>query len=102
MNKSGAKKWLWTGLLAAALIAFLLSPHASQSPDGLDRVAIDHGFKAQEKQALWSTPLSGYELKWIGKSALSTGVAGLAGVLLTFGAALLVGKLLASRKRSND
>lgn len=37
--------FLWLGGLGTALlIAGLLSPFASSNPDGLDRVAQDHGF----------------------------------------------------------
>ncbi|WP_438448763.1 PDGLE domain-containing protein [Gorillibacterium sp. sgz5001074] len=94
------QKLLWTGLLAAVLIAGFLSPYASSKPDGLERVAEDHGFLSEEREAAWTTPLSGYEWKGAGGSpSLAVGAAGLAGVALTFGAAILLFRTLGKKSR---
>lgn len=94
------KVLFWSGLLAALLIAAFLSPYASPKPDGLERVAIDHGFSGEEKEASWSTPVSGYE--WEGAKdspALATGVSGVIGVAVTFGVVVLLLRGLSRRNR---
>jgi cobalt/nickel transport protein len=94
------KMLFWTGMLAALLIAALLSPYASSRPDGLERVAIDNGFVSKEKESSWTTPVSGYEWKSIGgPEAWRTGISGVAGVVLTFGAVYLVFRWLGRHKR---
>ena len=73
------------GLAVALLLAFLVSPHASSQPDGLNKVAIDHGFADQQKpQALGDGPLAGYGVKGVDDNRLSTGLAGIIGVAATF------------------
>ncbi|MDF2922102.1 MAG: hypothetical protein K0R57_1016 [Paenibacillaceae bacterium] len=95
------KVLVWTGLSAALIIGIILSPYASSHPDGLERVAIDNGFIEQEKEPLWSTPVSGYEWSALADKspAAATAISGLVGVLLTYGISVAVGKGLASRKR---
>ncbi|MEA2829099.1 MAG: cobalt/nickel transport protein [Actinomycetota bacterium] len=73
------------GLAVALLLAFLVSPHASSQPDGLNKVAVDHGFADQQKpQALGDGPLAGYGVKGVDDNRLSTGLAGIIGVTATF------------------
>lgn len=83
------------GLMAALAVAMLLSLLASQQPDGLQRVAIDHGF-ADRAGVTLAAPFAGYR---IGKGPLSGPLAGVAGTLLTFGAAWGAGQLLRRRSR---
>ncbi len=89
-------------IVAAAVavgIGLFLSPFASRSPDGLETVADDHGFA--ESAAERSAPLAGYGVPGLGGGRLSRAVAGGAGTAAALGAALLVGRLLAA-KRKND
>ena len=52
------------GLAVAFALAFVVSPHASDQPDGLNRVAIDAGFDTtEEPHALDDTPTAGYALR---------------------------------------
>ena len=90
------------GLAVAAFLAFVVSPFASSSPDGLEKVAVDQGFLDREQEhALAGGPLAGYETKGVGSSSLSTGIAGLVGVALTFAVAMvLVVVMRAVRRRS--
>lgn len=86
------------GLLAALLMAGGVSFYASASPDGLNRVATDQGLDRGEKEhALDDGPLAGYSLKGVGNERASGGMAGIAGVALTF----LIGStlVLAVRRR---
>jgi PDGLE domain len=90
------------GLLVALLLAFLVSPHASSSPDGLEKVAADKGLDTGiRNHAMSDGPLADYSISGIHDSGLSTGVAGIIGVTITFGAAFGLSKLTrASRSRT--
>jgi hypothetical protein len=89
------------GLIVALGLAFFVSPLASGSPDGLNRVAIDEGFAdAEEEHALADSPLAGYAVDGVDDEGLSTGLAGIIGVAITFGLGMIVfGALRAMRAR---
>jgi hypothetical protein len=73
------------GLVVALCLAFFVSPEASSKPDGLNKVAIDHGFAAKAKaHPLDAVPTAGYEVKGVDDHRLSTGLAGVIGVTVTF------------------
>jgi hypothetical protein len=79
------------GLLVAIGLAMLVSGFASSSPDGLNKVAEDHGIAANAKQHLFENgPLAGYAVKGVGDERLSTALSGLIGVLVTFGLGLVL------------
>jgi hypothetical protein len=83
------------GLIVALGLAFFVSPHASSSPDGLNRVAIDKGFSDAEKEsATAGGPLAGYGVKGVENQSLSTGLAGIIGVAITFGVGMILFGLL--------
>lgn len=86
------------GTLVALFLAGFGSYYASGSPDGLARVAFDKGLdKGGQDHALGDSPLAGYSLKGVDDERLSGGLAGVAGVTLTF---LLGGAIaLAVRRR---
>jgi hypothetical protein len=90
------------GLLIALLLAFAVSPHASSSPDGLEKVAAEKGIDSDARtHALSDGPLADYAVNGIDDGGLSTGVAGVIGVTITFGVAFGLSKLTrASRSRS--
>jgi PDGLE domain-containing protein len=84
-----ARRKLWTivtlGLVVALLLAFFVSRFASGSPDGLNKVASDQGFAQHQKpHALDDSPLAGYAVRGVHDEGLSTGLAGVIGVTLTF------------------
>ena len=87
------------GLLLALGLALFLSPFASKAPDGLERVAEDQGFLARaEGKEVFPSPIPDYAVPGVKSEALATGLAGLAGTLVTFGLALLVGYGLITRR----
>jgi hypothetical protein len=93
----GFAAFIVAGLVVALALAFFVSPQASSEPDGLDKVALDEGFaEAEDAHALEDLPTAGYEVRGIDNDRLSTGVAGLIGVAVTFavgaGLALAVGR----------
>jgi 2-hydroxychromene-2-carboxylate isomerase len=81
----GLGAFIGIGLLVALALAFFVSPQASSKPDGLNKVAADQGFDDQEQaHALDRTPTAGYAVKGVDDDRLSTGLAGLIGVGVTF------------------
>lgn len=89
------------GLLVACAVALLLGPEASTEPDGLNKVAIDHGFDGTERtHAFDDTPVAGYSLAGIENERLATGLAGVIGVAVTF--ALGAGIIHVTRRRTNN
>lgn len=83
--------FLLVGLLVALLLAGGVSYFASSAPDGLNRVAADHGLdRTQEPSGTAGSPLAGYGTEGVHHAALSGAVAGVVGVGLTL---LLAGGL---------
>jgi cytochrome bd-type quinol oxidase subunit 2 len=79
------------GLLVTLGLAFFVGPLASGSPDGLEKVAIDEGFDgAAEDHTLGDSRFADYGVAGVEDDALATGIAGLVGVVVTFGAGLLL------------
>lgn len=85
------------GLLVALLIAGVVSNFAAGSPDGLDATALrgctvdDEGritggtcMARSEREHEVGGPLAEYGIRGVDNGFLSTGLAGAAGVLLTF------------------
>lgn len=73
------------GMLVTMLLAGFGSYYASSSPDGLARVAIDKGLdKGEREHAFGDSPLAGYSLRGVDNPRLAGGLAGVAGVGLTF------------------
>lgn len=83
------------GLIVVLGLAFFASPYASSSPDGLNRVAIDKGFAdTEEEHAVADGPLAGYGVKGVDNEKVSTGLAGVIGVAITFGVGMILFGLL--------
>jgi PDGLE domain len=95
------KGFLLVGLLVALLLAGVASYYASNSPDGLNKVAADKGFDAGAKgHTADGSPLAGYSTKGVDDGRLSGGLAGVAGVGITF---LIAGAVvLAVRRRDSS
>lgn len=77
--------FLLAGLLVALVLAGLVSGFASSDPDGLEKVAEDQGFaQTAEEHALAEGPLADYTVRGVDDERLSTGLAGVLGVGITF------------------
>jgi len=93
------KKIIFLGILISVFFAFFISPFASTSPDGLEKVAKDKGFvKLAEGKGVLKCLMPDYTVPGIKNEKLSTSVAGFAGTILTFGFAFALGYIL-KRKR---
>jgi cobalt/nickel transport system permease protein len=88
-----------SALVVAVALAVFVSPFASSSPDGLEKVASDKGFEsAAAAQPVWGhSPLPDYTLPGIGSAKVSTAVAGLVGTVLIFALVLVLGRTFARR-----
>ena len=73
-------------LTAATVIALLLSPFASGFPDGLEWVAEKYQF-LHESAPAFVGPLPDYSISFIGNETISTGLAGMIGVIISFATA---------------
>jgi cobalt/nickel transport protein len=95
MRSSNLRLFVVAGLLVAIGLALGVSGFASSSPDGLEKVAEDKGFLETAQDHLFADgPLADYAVKGVGNERLSTGLAGLIGVLVTFGVGLILFGLL--------
>jgi cobalt/nickel transport protein len=106
----GLRRFVVLGLLIALLLAGVVSAFASASPDGLDSVTragctfdargevVSGRCVAQQARAhgLRDSPFAGYQTKGVGGAA-STGVSGVAGVLVTLGLAFGLATVLRRR-----
>jgi cobalt/nickel transport protein len=96
--KVSTKAVVFAGLLVALLLAGVASFYASNSPDGLNRVAQDQGFAGSQKQHHHADgPFAGYETRGFGNGRLSGGLAGVAGSLVVL--TLAGGAVYAVRRR---
>ena len=88
------------GMVLTLFLAGFASYYASSSPDGLNKVAADQGFADSEKQhASSDSPLAGYSVDGVGNERLSGGIAGVAGVAITFATAGAVVLVVRRRNR---
>lgn len=79
------------GLVVAVALGLFVSPFASSSPDGLEKVAEDKEFLETAKDsAVADSPLADYAVSGVDNEKVSIGLSGLIGVLLTFGVGMLV------------
>jgi len=104
MNKSYIK-FLIAALFVALILAVFISPFASSSPDGLEKVAANKGFLAtseKEGVTVWnSSPIANYAMPGFRSNFLSKGVAGFLGVIAVFILGFLFAKII-SKKRKED
>jgi len=90
-------KW-WPISLLVCLAVASLSPLASSSPDGLERVAEDKGFIG----LAWEAPfqvIADYVFPGVENEALATIWAGFIGTLILFGLVYGIAWLLKSRRK---
>ena len=92
-------KW-WHFALIVCLLVAVLSPLASSSPDGLEKVAEDKGFLDMAQSAPFEV-IADYLFPGIENEALATILAGLLGTLLIFGVVYGIGWLIKSRRSEN-
>jgi cobalt/nickel transport system permease protein len=96
--------FLLAGLLVGVGLALFVSPFASSQPDGLEKVAAEEGFgDAAENHDVADGPLADYGVEGVDDARVGTAMAGLIGMLVTFGVGLAlfaVARALRGRPRA--
>ena len=90
-------KWWHIALVVCLAVAFL-SPLASSSPDGLEKVAEDHGFITLAQDPPFQL-IADYVFPGIENEALATILAGIVGTIAIFAVTYGVARLLQLGKR---
>ncbi len=87
-------------VVVAVALAVFVSPFASGSPDGLEKVAADRGFEtAAAEEPTWGlSPLGDYQLPGVGNEKVATAIAGLLGTVVLFALVVLAGRALSGRR----
>ncbi|MFJ4485084.1 energy-coupling factor ABC transporter permease [Streptomyces longwoodensis] len=99
-----SRRALWvSGLVTSLVLAGFVSYYASSSPDGLEKVAADHGIdRKAEQHASADSPLADYGVKDVEDARLSGGLAGVIGVGVTVVAGSAVFWTLRRRRAADD
>ncbi len=88
-------KIIISGIVIAVVMVLFFSPFASKKPDGLEKVAEDKGFLGKgEGKKLFHSLLADYLFPGIKNEILTTALAGLFGVLVTFSVVFLLARFL--------
>jgi cobalt/nickel transport protein len=99
--KANTKLFLVAGLLLALALALFVSPFADSDPDGLTKVAEEEGFAdAEQEHDLADSPVADYDVRGVDDDRVSTGAAGVIGVLVTFGVGVGAFALLRTLRRA--
>lgn len=91
-------RWWHAGLIACLILGGVISLFASESPDGLERVAKDKGFEKYAQGDSYEI-MPDYTVPGIGSETLSTSLAGIVGVLLIFALTYGMGRIF---RRENE
>lgn len=99
-----SRRTLWvTGLVTSLVLAGFVSFYASADPDGLEKVAADHGIdRAAGEHASAGSPLADYGVEDVGDARLSGGLAGVIGVGATVVAGSAVFWAVRRRRASEE
>ena len=93
-------KW-WHIALGICLVVAFISPLASGSPDGLEKVAEDHEFIGFAEEAPFQL-IADYLFPGIENEALATILAGIIGTIVIFGVVYGLARLLRLGKREAE
>ena len=95
------KSFLISGFIASLFLAGVVSFYASSNPDGLEKVAEDIGFiETAEDHTYAEEALADYGVKGVENPRLSTGLAGVIGVVAT--GVVSTGIFMLVRRKSGD
>ena len=95
------KSFLISGFIASLFLAGVVSFYASSNPDGLEKVAEDIGFiETAEDHTYAEGALADYGVKGVENPRLSTGLAGVIGVVAT--GVISTGLFMMVRRKSGD
>jgi hypothetical protein len=97
------KRFVLPGLLASVVIAGAISYYASSRPDGFERVAeMSVQSEVDETVSPATAPMPDYEVGGLDNKRLAGGIAGVAGVVVTFVLCVIVGRLASRRRKPGE
>jgi cobalt/nickel transport protein len=97
------KTFVIAGLLVALVLAGGISYFASGSPDGLNRVAEDHGFDDTARDSVTAgSPLADYGVAGVDNPVLSGALAGVAGVVIVVALSTVLTYAVRRRRRTAE
>ena len=91
-----SSRWVLAALAIVRVVVVAASLFASGDPDGLERVADDHGFLGSGRDNPFSI-IADYVFPGL-DGPIATVVAGIIGVAVVFGVVWLIGRLLVRRR----
>jgi cobalt/nickel transport system permease protein len=94
-SAGGGRGWVVAGVLISLIVVFL-SPFASASTDGLERVAENLGFLDRAQPAPYEI-IPDYTVPFLGETALSTIVAGVIGLIVVGIIVVLLGQRMKAK-----
>lgn len=94
----GFRQFIFIASSIIILIAVLISPFASKSPDWLEKVAEDKGFLNMAKSVWRYSPFSDYSVTGIENNYISTGLSGIIGIVIVFVITLIVAKKISAKR----
>jgi len=93
------KKEIIIGLVAALVLAGIISILASSWPDGLEKVAENLGFiEKGEGDPAFASPIPDYTMPGLKNEKFATSIAGILGTIIVFGFGYGIGALIKYRK----
>ena len=93
----GFRLFIFISLAIAIILAVFISPFASNSPDGLEKVAEDKGFLHTAKSVWRYSPFSDYSITGIENNYISTGLSGIIGIVIVFIITLILAKKIIAK-----
>ncbi|HAP67746.1 MAG TPA: hypothetical protein DCQ99_08210 [Nitrospinae bacterium] len=93
----GFRLFIFISLAIAIILAVFISPFASNSPDGLEKVAEDRGFLNMAKSVWRYSPFSDYSITGIENNYISTGLSGIIGIVIVFIITLILAKKIIAK-----
>lgn len=96
--KRGFRRFIFIALGIIIVMAVFISPFASTSPDGLEKVAGDNGFLHTAKNIWRYSPFSDYSLACIENKYISTALTGIIGVIIVFVITIVFAKRIIKKR----
>ena len=103
MKRISTLAFILVGIAAAVALVVLIAPNANPNPDGLEKVAAEHGIDADVRDhTLADAPFADYGVSGVENRYLGTWAAGLLGVAVTFAVGTGLVLLVRRARRSSE
>ena len=103
MKRSSTVTFILIGIVAAVALVLFIAPNANANPDGLEKVAADHGIDASvQDHALADGPFADYGVSGVDNRYVGTWVAGALGIVVTFAVGAGIVLLVRRARHASD